>query len=511
VPNLEGLSRRAIWAGFLAMIVGNFMAILDIQIVASSLREIQAGVSASADEIAWVQTSYLIAEVIAIPLSGLLGRAVSMRLLFVASALGFTAASAACAFAWDINSLILFRALQGFLGGAMIPTTMAALFLLFPGQGRGAAIVLIGMVSTLAPTLGPTIGGWITAQWGWEWLFLINLAPGLAVAATVWRLSPLREAEPQLLRRLDLPGLVGLALFLGCLQYVLDEGPRYGWFEDAGIVRMAVVSAAGAILFFWRAFAAPSPVVDLRVFSNRNFVVGCLVSAVAGVGLYGSVYLTPLFLSGVRGYSSAEVGETMMVAGLAMFAAAPLIGRLQALLDLRVMLGFGLALTAAALWVNAHLTAESGFWEFALPQAMRGAGLIMILVPMTGLALGTLPPERVQNASGLYMLMRNLGGALGLAIINSLLNRSRDFHRSELATAVSNGHGDVDGWLGRTEEMLAARGAPDPEAGALAQLAGLVEREATVMAFNDAFLMLALAFAIVLPLILLTRRAAGAR
>jgi DHA2 family multidrug resistance protein len=492
------------------MIVGNFMAILDIQIVASSLREIQAGVSASQDEIGWVQTSYLIAEVIAIPLTGILGRAISMRRLFVFAALGFTAMSVACAFAWNIQSLIVFRTLQGFLGGGMIPTTMAALFLLFPDDKRGPAIVMVGMVSTLAPSIGPSLGGYITETLGWHWLFLMNLVPGLGCAAMVWKFSPLRRSEPALLKSLDVLGLLGMAAMLGSLEYVLDEGPRHEWFDDRGVLLMTAVMVLGGALFFWRAFTSAAPIVDLKVFANRNFIIGCLVSMIAGAGLYGSVYLTPLFLAGVRGYTTMEIGKTMVVAGGAMFLTAPIVGRLQGKMDLRLILGFGIAATALGLWTNAGLTAESGFWELALPQVLRGAGLMACIIPMTGIALGTLPPDRVQNASGLFNLTRNLGGAVGLALIHSQLTGSQDLHRQELATAVSNGHADVPGWLDQTAESLAAQGAADPSAAALARLAGLVERESLVMAFNNVFVLMALAFAMVLPLMLFTRVAGKA-
>ena len=503
----QGLSTRAIWIGFAAMITGNFMAILDIQIVASSLREIQAGVSASADEIVWVQTAYLIAEVIAIPLSGLLGRALSMRVLFTISALGFTMMSAACAFAWNIESLILFRTVQGFLGGGMIPTTMSALFLLFPEERRAPAIVLVGMISTLAPSIGPTLGGYLTQNFGWEWLFLINLAPGLLCASTVWALSPLRERDPSLLRNIDLIGLAAMAAFLGSLEFVLEEGPKHGWLEDGLVFQTASLCAGAGVLFFWRALTAASPIVDLKVFGDRNFIVGCLVSVIAGVGLYGSVYLTPYFLGGVRGYDSIAIGKVMVVTGLAMFVAAPVVGTLQNKLDLRVLLGIGIALSAAGMWTNAQLTADSGFWEFALPQALRGVGLMACMIPMTGLALGTLAPERVQNASALFNLTRNLGGALGLAAINSMINSGVALHRSELASAVSAGHADIPAWLDETATGMAAHGVADPGTAALARLAALVERESLIMALNNVWVTMALAFALLLPLIVFTKGA----
>lgn len=507
VPPAGGtLPARTIWAGFLAMLLGNFMAILDIQIVSSSLREIQAGVSASNDEIAWIQTSYLIAEIIAIPLSGLLGRAVSMRALFTMSALGFTASSVLCALSWDIDSLILFRALQGFMGGAMIPTTMAAMFILFPPDKRGPATVLVGMVSTMAPSIGPTVGGYITETMGWHWLFLINLVPGLVAAAAVWSLSPLRQRDLSLLKRLDVLGLLGLALFLGGLEYVLEEGPKHDWLQNAAVRNIAIVMTLGGILLFWRAFTQRDPIVRLEVFRDRNFVVGCLVAIVIGIGLYGSVYLIPLFLGSIRGYNALQIGQTMFVTGATMFCTAPVVGRLQKKLDLRLLIACGLGLAALGLWLNAQLTPDAAFWELALPQMLRGAGLMTAMIPMSQLALGTLPLDRVQDGSGLFNMMRNLGGAFGLAVINTLLERGQNFHRTELATAVSNGHADVQGWLDQSAAALSAQGVSDPQTAALARLAALVEREVGVMAFNDVFLAMSLAFAIVLPLAMLARK-----
>jgi DHA2 family multidrug resistance protein len=392
----------------------------------------------------------------------------------------------------------------------MIPTTMAALFILFPEERRGPAIVLVGMVSTLAPSIGPTLGGWITDNLGWEWLFLINVVPGFACAAAVWLLSPLKHEEPELLKRLDVAGLAGMALFLGSLEYVLEEGPKHEWLAEPSVFRMFLVMVAGGGLFFWRAFTAESPIVDLRVFANRNFLVGAAVSVVAGLGLYGSVYLMPLFLGGVRGYTTTQIGEVMVVTGAAMFLTAPVVGKLQSKLDLRVLLGIGISLVALGMWENAKLTAESGFWDLALPQALRGAGMMMCMIPMTGLAMGTLPPERVQNASGLFNLTRNLGGAIGLAFINSLIASGQALHRTELAAAVSSGHADAQGWIDQTAAALAAQGVADPGAAAIARLAGLVEREAMVMALNNVFVTLAVAFVLLLPLIFFTRSAAPA-
>src|SRR4029078_4268777 len=251
-------------AGFLAMVFGMFMAILDIQIVSASLTEIQAGLSASTDEIAWVQTSYLIAEVVMIPLSGFLARALSTRVLFFSAAVGFTAASALCATATSIDQMIAYRALQGFIGGGMSPSVFAVAFSLFPRSKQAIVSRIIGLVATLAPTIGPTVGGYLTDTYSWHWLFLINVGPGIAVATAVFFLVDFDKPDYSLLGRFDFVGLGAMALFLGSLEYVLEEGPRYDWFDDQTISLLAVLAVVGAIVFFWRALAGQEPIVALR-------------------------------------------------------------------------------------------------------------------------------------------------------------------------------------------------------------------------------------------------------
>ena len=304
------------WVGFMAMVLGMFMAILDIQIVSASISDIQAGLAASPDEASWVQTSYLIAEIVMIPLSGWLSRLLSTRVLFVASALGFTLFSLACAGASSLGEMVVFRAAQGFIGGAMIPTVFATTFLLFPGEKRTQMSVLIGLTATMAPTIGPTLGGWLTDQYSWHWLFLINVPVGLVVAGAVWTCLDIDKPDWSLRRGFDLIGLTLMALFLGALEYVLEEGERWDWFQDETIAWCGVISVVAGVLFFWRMLTRRDPLVELRAFANANFAFGSLFSFVLGIGLYGSVYLVPLFLGRVRGYDSLQIGETMFVTGV---------------------------------------------------------------------------------------------------------------------------------------------------------------------------------------------------
>lgn len=482
-----------IWIGFVAMVVGQFMAILDIQIVASAIGSIQAGVSASRDEISWVQTAYLIAEVIGIPLSGFLGRALGTRLLFCISSLSFSAASLLCAFAWDIHSLIIFRALQGFCGSAMIPTVMATLYLVFPQRLQPMTGAIMGMVITLAPSLGPTIGGYVAEMLGWRALFWINLAPGLLITLVIWNtMASLDKPNFSLLKKIDVIGLIGLAMFLGAAEYTLEEGPANEWFASSEVVMWALVSGAGAVLFFHRAFKVETPVVDLKPFGTPTFAVGALLGFILGFGLFSSVFLTPLFLGSVRGYSALQIGHTMFVQGAVMFVTAPLIGRLgRTLPDTRPLGALGFLMVAASCWMQARLTAEAGFWELAWPQVLRGLGLMMTFNAVMQPALQSLPPNLVHAGAALFNTVRNLGGAFGIAALATVQSHSFALHRQELYAAADPSNPHIAGMIEGARAYLEQAGAIDPERQALMHYAALLDREALVMTFNDQFLLMA--------------------
>ncbi len=494
------------WVGFFAMVFGMFMALLDIQIVASSLSQIQAGLAAGSDEINWVQTAYLIAEVVMIPLSGFLSRVLSTRVLFTISAASFTLASAACAFAWNLDSMIAFRAAQGFLGGAMIPTVFATSFSLFPPEKRAGIAVLIGLVATAAPTLGPTVGGYLTQAFSWHWLFLINLAPGVVVATLVWLLVDVDRPDRALLRGFDYAGLLLMALFLGSLEYVMEEGPRNDWFEDRLILGFTFVCVVSAASFFWRVLTYRNPIVELRAFADRNFAVGSLYSFILGTGLYGSVYVIPLYLAEVRGFNSLQIGEVMFVTGFFQMLSAPVAGGLSKKLDLRLMLAIGLALFGLGLYLTTFMTAQWGFAELLLPQALRGSSLMLCFLPINTLALGTLPPEKLKNASGLYNLTRNLGGAIGLAGINTVLTERQQFHWNRLAADINPGRPGVQHFLDTMSARLSDLIPGDPAAAAMKQLAVIVQREAVVLTFDDVLLLMAAVFGAALLLMPLVRK-----
>jgi DHA2 family multidrug resistance protein len=489
---------------FIAMVFGMFMAILDIQIVSASLTEIQAGLSASADEIPWVQTAYLIAEVIMIPLSGLLSRAMGTRILFSISAGGFTLASLACGLSTSMEEMIVWRAIQGFIGGGMIPTVFATAYIVFPRSKFSLVAPVIGLVATLAPTIGPTVGGWLTDQLSWRWLFFINIVPGICVTTAALTLIDFDQPHWALFDKFDWLGLAAMAGFLGALEFVLEDGPRYDWFQDDTIRLMAWVSGLSAVVFFVRVFTAEQPIVDLRTFGDRNFGIGALLAAMIGVGLYGLTLIYPLYLGRIRGYNALMIGETMFVSGIAMFMTAPLVGRLMNKVDPRFMIVTGSLIFALGTWRMTAMTADWDFWELFWPQVCRGAGMMAAMIPIQNVALGTLPLDRVKNASGLFNLMRNLGGAIGLAGINTILNDRTDLHLARLHERLTWAHQPALERLDQMTQRLQDRS--DAADAALKQLMQVTHQQGVVMAFADVLLLLTAIFVVLAALALLLRK-----
>jgi len=478
------------WIGILAMVVGLFMAIMDVQIVTSSLTQIQGGLSASPDEIAWVQTSYLIADVVMVPLSGTLSRLLSTRVLFVTAALGFTGASVLCATATSLGQMIVFRALQGFSGGAMMPLVFPVIYTKFRMPQLASILVLIGLILNMSSTLGPTIGGYLTDTFSWHWLFLVNVVPGMIVAVAVWLLIDIDKPELSLLRHFDFCGLVLMALFLGCLEYALEEGPRWDWLSDDTVRAAVVVSSIAAGFFFWRVLTYHQPIVDLRAFTNRNFTLGAFYTFVVGTGMYGTTYLVPLFLAQVRGFSSLQIGETVVVTGLAQLAMSPISPFLARKMDLRLMLGIGIGLFAVAMYLTAGLTNQTGYVELFVPQVVRGVALMMCYIPANIIALSSVPQDKLKNSAGLYNLTRDLGGAIALATIGTLMNDRLHFHWNRLIEDINPARGAVQHFLDAQTGRLDALIPGDTSRAAVRLLANLVQREALVMTYNDAIMLI---------------------
>jgi DHA2 family multidrug resistance protein len=507
----DQMSMPAKILAFGSMCVGFFIALLDIQIVSASLRDIGGGLSAGTDETAWVQTSYLIAEIIVIPLTGWLSRVISTRWLFAISAIGFTATSLLCGLAWDIRSMIVFRALQGFLGGSMIPTVYTTAFIYFSGNQRVIAAATVGSISSLAPTLGPTIGGWITDHYSWHWLFFINLIPGIFVAIVVPILIRIDKPNRSLLRGADYLGMLLMALALGCLEYTLEEGERWDWFTDGTIRTTAWIAAIAGVGFVWRSLKHPQPIVDFTALKIRNFGLGSALSFVTGIVIFATVYLTPLFLGRVRGFSAMQIGLAVFSTGLFQVSAIPLYTYLARRFDTRWLMLFGFACFVASMWTFSDITHDWGWRELLLPQALRGFGQQFALAPVITLSLGSLAPTRLKLASGLFNLMRNLGGAIGIAVCGTLLNNRTNIHFLHLSEHLTAGNPNTQAVISRLASAYAWHSGADTAHGAAAalhQLWTLTFNEAQTQAFADTFLAIMVCLLAAMVLIPLLRKVA---
>ncbi len=413
-------ARIATWFGFVLMCLGMFMAILDIQVVATSLPAIQQALAISPDAMSWIQTAYLIAEITAIPLTGWLTRVLTLRWLFVIAIFIFTVTSVGCAFSTNFTSLVFFRILQGFAGGTLIPAVFSGIFLLFPARAHPIAGTIAGIMAVLAPTVGPVVGGWITHHYSWPWLFLVNVVPGvIAVIATPFLLPRGRPRLNQL-KHFDAMSLALMAVALASLEIGLKQAPHNGWFSAVCFGLFALCAAATAA-FAMRTLKAVQPIVELTTLKVPSFAVGCGLSFCLGVGLFGAVYLMPVFLAYVRQHDPLQIGSIMLVTGAAQLVAAPIAGALESRVNPRWLSAFGFGLFAVGLGMSAFESRTADFDEMFWPQVLRGFAAMFCLLPPTRMALERLPHKQVPDASGLFNMMRNLGGAVGIALIDTVL------------------------------------------------------------------------------------------
>lgn len=488
---------------FASMCIGLFIAQLDIQIVSASLNEIGGGLSAGKDEMAWIQTSYLIAEIIIIPLSGWLSRVFSTRWLFTLSAGVFTVMSVACALAWNIQSMIVFRALQGAAGASMIPLVFTTAFIYYQGKELGLAAAVVSALASLSPTLGPTLGGWITDNLEWRWLFYINILPGLYLVMSIPLLVDIDKPNLSLLKGADYLGIALLALTLGCLEYSLEEGARWGWFDDSTIIVTSGLTLVSALLFATRTLTISNPIMDLYAFSDKNFSLGCFFSFAGGVGIFSTVYLTPVFLGQVRGFSAMDIGLTVCTTGIFQILSVPLYLYLSKRINLQWLLMAGLGGFAFSMFLFTPITHQWGWQELLLPQAIRGVSQQFAMAPIVTLTLGGIPKERLKLASGVFNLTRNLGGAIGIALCGTILNNRTNFHYQRIGEKIVSMPQTVNEFITRYTAIF-IQGGSDGTAGPLAAtklLGQMMMQEAQTMAFSDAFLLVSLllfmAFALV--------------
>lgn len=494
LPSDAQVSGRT-WVAVAAALLGAFMAVLDIQITNASLKEILGSLSATQTEGSWISSAYLVAEVIVIPIAGFLAAVFGTRLYLMVNVLLFLLFSTLCGMAWNLESMIVFRALQGFTGGVMIPMAMTLVMRLLPKPKQPIGLALFGITATLAPTLGPTVGGWLTELYAWPVIFYINWLPGLLLLAGVgWGLDQ-EPKQLQLLRQVDWSGIFVMALGLGSLTAMLEEGNAKDWFESDFIRITALLAAIGLAAWIWRGSTRRDSAVDLRLMKRPSFLIASVVSFTTGIGLYGSAFLLPLFLGQIAGYTPMQIGEVIMWMGLPQLFIMPFVARLAVQVDNRILATVGLALFALSCFMNTHLSAQTAGPELIAAQVVRALGQPLIMMTLTNFATAGIPMSMMGSASGLFSMMRNLGGSVGIAMLATLVTNREMFHSNRLGEAVSLYEPGIVERLDRLAQNLMSQGldASAAQEGALRLLDLSVRKESFVMAYNDAFLVLGFA------------------
>lgn len=488
------------------VLAATIMAVLDSSIVNVALPDMSGNLGATLEEITWVVTSYILAQVIVMPITGLLSARFGRKRFYMASVVIFTGASMACGLANTLTLMVVFRIIQGFGGGVLLTVSQAILRESFPPEEQGIAMGLYGLGAVLAPAFGPTLGGWITDQYSWPWVFYINVPVGIV---TLILLSRYIEDPPYLVRErgyIDWPGLGLLVVGLGALQLLLEEGERYDWFESGYIVRLGIVGGFGLALFLWRELTAEKPAVNLRILRNLSFSSATALGGVLGLALNGSLFLLPVFLQRLLGFNAMQSGFTLMPRSLAMAVLMPIGGRFYNKLGPRILVGSGLVVAAYGFYGMARLTTEVGYWDLFWPQVWQGVGFSLIFVALSTAALSTIPKPRMTAAAGLYNVVRQVMGSVGIAMAATTLDSSTVRYHALLSEDASASH-QAGAWVHGIAAAMQSKGADQFTAmqQAMRLVDATITRQAAVLAYNHVFLLVTALFVIGLPLVLLLR------
>jgi DHA2 family multidrug resistance protein len=509
----EGVPLRR-WLAVLAALLGAFMAVLDIQISNASLQDITGGIGATLDEGSWISLAYLVPEIVVIPLCGWLASVFGQRRYLIWNSVLFLAFSLCCGRAWNLESMVIFRALQGFTGGALIPMAATMVLTMLPASRQPLGFALFGLSAMFAPAIGPSVGGWITENFGWPWIYYLNLLPGvLFVAGIAHGLDP-EPPRLSLLRKADWAGIALMAAGLGSLTVFLEEGTRKDWFGSVMITRLAIVAAIALPCFVLLELLRrkTEPVLNLRLFRDWNFALGSTANLVLGVALYGSMYLLPLYLAQIQGYGALQIGRTMMWVGLPQLVTMPLVPVLMKFVDRRALAAAGFAAFGISCLLMSRLTQDFAHDQLVAPQIIRAAGLSFIIVPLSLITTGNIAPKNAAAASGLFNMLRNLGGSIGIALLSALITQREHFHSHHLGEAISLYDPQTRARLAALAGAYASRGLSGVGAHdrAVALLDAGVRQQAYLLAFNDAFHVLAILLLAMIPLLLLSRKTKAA-
>jgi DHA2 family multidrug resistance protein len=497
------------WIAVLASMIGAFMAILNIQITNASLLDIEGGIGTGVDNGAWISTSYLIGEIVVIPLTDYLSRVFSFRRYMIANAILFPIFSIACAFTHDLGSMIAMRGLQGFAGGILIPMAFTMVLTKLPKAQQPIGLALFALSVTFAPAIGPTIGGYLTENYGWQTIFFVNTPPSIVmVVALVFTLErqPMRLS---LLKEGDWAGIVSMAIGLAALQTVLEEGNKDDWFASTFIFRLAIVAAVFLTAFIAIELTVEKPLVNLRLLKRRNFGIGVFANVMVGFALFGSVYILPQYLGQAQGYNAEQIGNVLAWTGLPQLLLIPLVPLLMKRFGARYVGFVGISIFAASCFMNVTLSLDNGGDQFLFPNIVRAIGQALVLTPISTITTAGIAPSEAGAASGLSNMLRNLGGAVGTATLATVLTKREQFHSNIIGQSVTLYRDEVRARIAGMTNYFLAHGVSDPAAAqhqAIVQLGKIVRRQALILAFGDTFAVIGVILAIAAVALLFARK-----
>jgi len=499
------------WIVAIAVMFATFMEVLDTTVVNVSLPHIASSLAATTEEATWALTSYLVANAIILPMTGWLAATFGRKRLLLLSITGFTLASFLCGIAPTLASLVIFRIIQGATGGALQPLSQAVLLESFKPEDRGRAMGFWGLGIVVAPILGPVVGGWLTQNYSWRWVFYINLPVGIASII----MTRLFVFDPPYLRKeskgIDYWGMGMLVVGIGSLQYVLDKGQQDDWFNSSTIALLSVVAAVTLVALVIHQLISKNPIIDLRIFKDRTYAVGVFLMTVVGFVLYGSLVLLPVMLQSLLRYSSLEAGKAMAPRCIGSLIMMPLVGYLTGHVDPRKLLVSGLTIGGVTLLWLGQLNLQAGYWDIFWPQFLQGAGMALLFVPLTTVAMATITPERMGYATSLFNLMRNIGGSIGIAVTGTLLQRQRQTVGSTLGEHITIYDPMTQRMLFQIKNGLIAAGVDAATATqrSYAILRGMLLQQASMVSFVMVFRMLGILFLAMIPLVAIMKRPKG--
>ena len=493
------------WIVLIALMAGTVMEVLDISIVNVAVPEMMGNLGATLDQISWVATGYIVANVITLPLTGWLSMYFGRRRYLAGSIVLFTIASILCGMSRTLNELVIFRILQGVGGAALLSTAQAVLFEIFPPRQIGMVQAIFGIGVMVGPTVGPTLGGWITDNYSWPWVFFINVPIGIVAVALT--LSFMRESQYRhtLSGKVDIIGIALLAVGIGSLQTMLEKGLREGWFESSLIRWLAFFAVAGIVAFVIWELRTPHPAVNLHVLKHRDFAAGTIFGVVLGFGLYGGIFVLPVYLQGLRHFTAAQTGWILFPGGMATAITLPFTGRLVTRVSPRRLVALGAIGFMASMWVLHFITLDTSAHQLFLPLALRGVAMGFLFLPLSLAALGSLVGKDIGAGTGLFNLSRQLGGSAGIAFLSTFIDHRSSIHRATLVEHINPYNPVSQQWLYKAQAGLMAKGsvASVAKQQALSLIDRTVQGQAMVMAYSDAFLIIGVAFACAMPLLLL--------